>query len=252
VNREGSLPLAVVQRQLKAVNPAHIVPPIVIPLLFFAAFAGGLSSIADTPEFTYPDYTGFIWIFVLFMGTSFAAVFRGFAMVADFETGFARRMMLTAPQRMSIVMGFVIAALGQAVLVSVILFGVALLAGMDLGGSVPQVLAIFVLAIALNAAVMLYAAGVALRLPTLQTGSLFMIMPVFIFLFVAPVYLPREELSGWLKTAAGINPFTPLFEAGRGLLAGSPESVALAFGVVAGMIVLGYVWALTGMQRITR
>jgi ABC-2 type transport system permease protein len=252
MSREGSTSLAVVQRQIKGINPAHIVPPIVIPLLFFAAFAGGLSSIADTPEFTYPDYTGFIWIFVLFMGTSFAAVFRGFAMVSDFETGFARRMMLTSPQRMSIVMGFVIASLGQAVLVAVLLFGVALIAGMDLGGNVLQVLTIFVLAIALNAAVMLYSAGVALRLPNLQTGTLFMIMPLFVLLFVAPVYLPREELAGWLKTAAGINPFTPLFEAGRGLLAGSPESVGLAFGVVAGMIVLGYVWALTGMQRITR
>lgn len=252
MSREGSTSLAVVQRQIRGINPAHIVPPIVIPLLFFAAFAGGLSSVADTPEFTYPDYTGFIFVFVLFMGTCFAAVFRGFAMVADLETGFARRMMLTAPQRMSIVIGFVIASMGQATLVCLLLFGVGALAGMEISGSVPQILAIFVLAIGLNAAVMLYAAGVALRLPTLQTGSLFMIMPVFVFLFVAPVYLPREELSGWLKTAAGFNPLTPLFEAGRGLLIGEPTSVALAFGLVAAMIVLFYVWALTGMRKVTR
>jgi ABC-2 type transport system permease protein len=250
--REGSVALAVVQRQLAAINPAHVVPPIVIPLLFFAAFAGALSGVADTPEFDYPDYTAFVFVFVLFMGTCFVAVFRGFAMVTDLETGFARRMMLAAPRRMSIILGFLLTSLVQALLVCLLVFGIGALTGMDIGGSVLEVAAILLLALMLNAAVFLFAAGVGLRMPSLQTGSLFMIMPVFVFLFCAPVYIEREDLSGWLQTAADFNPLTAFFEAGRSLLAGAPERVGLAFGLGAALIAVFYGWAYAGLRRVTK
>ena len=212
-------------------NPGYFMPPLIMPLMFYAAFAGALSSIAETPEFTYPDYSAFIFVFVLFMGACFAAVFTGFDVAGDLETGFARRMLVAAPRRMAIVAGFAIASLVQAALVSVVLFVIALATGMEIGGSVVQVLALFLMALILNLAVMLFTAGVALRLKSVQKGSIFMIMPVFVLLFVAPVYLARDQLVSWLKPAAGFNPLTALYEAGRGLLAGTPESVALAFAV---------------------
>ena len=42
------------------VSPAILLPSIIFPLFFLIAFAGGLSRIADVPNFSYkPGYTAF-------------------------------------------------------------------------------------------------------------------------------------------------------------------------------------------------
>jgi ABC-2 type transport system permease protein len=77
-------------------------------------------------------------------------------------------------------------------------------------------------------------------------------IPVFLILFLAPVYVPLDLLEGWIATAAGVNPATVLVEAGRGLLAGRPDETLLAFAVgAAGVLLLG-VFALRGLRRAER
>jgi ABC-type polysaccharide/polyol phosphate export permease len=65
-------------------------------------------------------------------------------------------------------------------------------------------------------------------LRTEQAGALIQ-MPVFVLLFLAPVYVPLTLLTGWIHDVANLNPVTAVLEAGRGLLAGSPVKVAAAF-----------------------
>jgi ABC-2 type transport system permease protein len=65
-------------------------------------------------------------------------------------------------------------------------------------------------------------------LRTEQAGAVIQ-MPVFVLLFLAPVYVPVTLLTGWIHDVARFNPVTPVLEAGRGLLAGSPVRVAIAF-----------------------
>jgi ABC-type multidrug transport system permease subunit len=73
--------------------------------------------------------------------------------------------------------------------------------------------------------------------------------PVFLLLFLASVYVPRDLLHGWIKGVSGLNPFTALIEAGRGFISGGQPSILLAFGVAAGMIALFTLWSLTGLHR---
>ena len=85
------------------VNPAIIVPSIIFPLFFLVAFAGGLSRIGDVPNFDYkPGYTAFQYAFVFLQSAAFGGVFTGFAVARDFDSGFARRLLLCAPQRSGI------------------------------------------------------------------------------------------------------------------------------------------------------
>jgi ABC-2 type transport system permease protein len=58
-------------------------------------------------------------------------------------------------------------------------------------------------------------------------------MPVFVLLFLAPVYVPITLLTGWIHDVAKLNPVTAVLEAGRGLLAGTPVKVAIAFAGLA-------------------
>ena len=96
-------------------------------------------------------------------------------------------------------------------------------------------------------AAVLWAAGVALRLRTMQAGPV-MQMPVFLILFFAPVYVPLALLQGWIHTLATVNPVTRTLEAGRSLLAGSPTEVLVAFAVGIGLVVAFFFWAFRGLR----
>jgi hypothetical protein len=45
-----------------------------------------------------------------------------------------------------------------------------------------------------------------------------------------------------------VNPFTPLIETGRDFIAGTPETVVLAYGIAAGLLALFAWWAVRGLR----
>ncbi len=246
-----SVAFAVARRTIHNVfhNPALILPSVIFPLFFFVAFAGGLSRVEDVPNFDYaPGYTAFQFVFVLLQSSAFGGVFTGFGIARDFEMGFGRRLLLAAPRRSAIVAGYALAGVVRATFTMAVVTVVALLAGMDVGGGGVDLVGLYGLAFLVNLAATLWAAGVALRMRSIQ-GAPLMQMPVFLVLFLAPVYVPLDLLSGWIHAVASVNPLTALFTAGRSLLAGSPEHIALAFALVAGLIALFLAWSLRGMRR---
>jgi ABC-2 type transport system permease protein len=229
-------------------NPAIILPALIFPLFFFTAFAGGLSRIDSVPGFDFPSgYTAFEYVFVLLQASAFGGVFTGFSVARDFETGFTRRLLVAAPNRRAIVAGYVIAGFLRAVFVVVLVTGVALLSGMRVGGDGVELVGLYTLAAVVNVAAVLFATGVAMRLRTMQAGPA-MQVPVFLTLFLAPVWVPLDLLSGWVHAVATVNPATLLLEAGRGFVSGEPTKVALAFSVVGGLAAAGLAWALRGLR----
>jgi ABC-2 type transport system permease protein len=241
---------AVAGRTIRIVftNPSLLAPSILFPLFFFAAFAGGLSAVERIPGFDYPaGYTAFQFAFVLLQSAAFGGVFTGFGIARDFESGFARRLLLAAPNRRGIVLGYALAAFVRWLVTAAMLTAVALAAGMNIGGSGIDVLGLYGLAALVNAAGVLWAAGVAMRLRTMQAGPV-MQMPVFLVLFFAPVYVPLSLLEGWIHAVAVVNPLTRIVEAARGLLAGTPAETGAAFAVAVALAVLFALWALRGLR----
>ena len=229
-------------------NPAILVPSLLFPLFFFTAFAGGLSRVSDVPGFDYPaGYTAFQFVFVFLQSAAFGGIFNGFAIARDFESGFARRLLLAAPRRTGIIAGYALVALVRWAAIAAILLVVALIAGMEVLGDPDELFALVLLGLLVNVTALLWAAGVAMRFRTLQAGPL-MQVPVFLTLFLAPVYVPLELLSGWIHAVASVNPATFVLEAGRGLLAGEPVEVVTAFAIGVGGVVLFGFWALDGLK----
>ena len=105
-------------------QPAHLrapsdlfVPSLVFPLVFLASFAGGLSALGSIPGFKFPaGYTAFQFVFVLLQSAMFSGLFTGFTVAFDFESGFARRLMLAAGDRRGVVLGYALVALTRAVI----------------------------------------------------------------------------------------------------------------------------------------
>jgi ABC-2 type transport system permease protein len=234
------------------VNPAILLPSLIFPLFFLVAFAGGLSRISDVPNFNYPPgYTSFQYVFVFLQSAAFGGVFTGFGIARDFDSGFARRLMLSAPRRSGIIAGYVVGALLRWALTGTVVTVAALIAGMNVDGNGVQLGGLIVLGIGMNLVAALWASGVAMFLRTEQAGALIQ-MPVFVLLFLAPVYVPISLLKGWIHSAANINPATAVLEAGRGLLAGSPVKVALAFAALAAGAALMTVFARRGLAAAER
>jgi ABC-2 type transport system permease protein len=230
-------------------SPAVLVSSFAFPLFFFAAFAGGLSRIADAPGFDYPaGYTTFQFVFVVLQASAFIGAFTGFAIAVDFETGFGRRLFLAAPNRLGILAGYALGAVFRTVAIIAVLQIVALVAGMQVEGGLPGIGGLYLLALLVSLGSTLFAAGIALRSRTVQSAPA-MQLPIFILLFLAPVYVPRELLHDWIKTAADLNPFTPIVEAGRSFLAGTDAETLLAYAAAAGLLVLMLLWALRGLRK---
>ncbi len=230
-------------------TPSLLLPTTLFPLFFFTAFAGGLSQVQNVPGFDYPaGDTSFQFVFVLLQSAAFGGVFTGFGIARDFESGFGKRLLLASPKRSGIVLGYALAAVARWMITATLLTVVALLVGMNVFGDPAEVVGLYTLAILLNAAALLWAAGMAFRFRTIQAAPL-MQLPVFLLLFFAPVYVPLDLLTGWIETLATYNPITYMLEAGRSLLAGSPTEVALAFAL--GMVMIGgfAVWAFRGLRR---
>jgi ABC-2 type transport system permease protein len=230
-------------------NKSLLIPSLAFPLFFFTAFAGGLSGIQDAPGFDFPaGYTAFQFAFVLLQSAAFAGVFTGFSIARDFESGFARRLLLAASNRSGIVLGYVIGALVRWFVTATVLTAVALAVRMRIGGDGIDLIGLYGLGVILNVAATLWAAGVAMRLRTMQAGPV-MQMPVFLVLFFAPVYVPLSLLQGWIHTVAVLNPITRVIEAGRGFVAGTPTQVGAAYLAALALGALFCIWAIRGLRN---
>jgi ABC-2 type transport system permease protein len=230
-------------------NPQIVIPTMAFPLFFFTAFAGGLSQLRHIPGFNFPPgYTAFQFVFVLLQSAAFSGVFTGFGVARDFEGGFAKRLMIAAPHRVGIVLGYALAAFFRWTVVAVVLTIVAFAVRMNFVGGPVDLVGLFVIAGLVNFCGFFWAGGLAMRFRTIQAAPL-MQMPVFLVLFFAPVYVPLNLLTGWIESVARVNPATYLLETGRGFVAGDPPHTLLAFMIVIGLGIAFWWWAFLGLRK---
>jgi ABC-2 type transport system permease protein len=230
-------------------RPDLFVPSLVFPLVFLASFAGGLTALGSVPGFHFPaGYTAFQFVFVLCQSSMFAGLFTGFSLAFDFESGFARRLMLAAEDRRGIALGYALVALSRAVITLGLVTGVAVATGMQITGSGVDMVGLYGLAALLVLVGYVWAAGVAFRFRSIQAGPL-MQTPVFLIIFLAPVYVPLNLLQGWIHSVAQINPATAFLQAGRGLISGVHDQTGLAFIAALALIALLSIWMLRGLRK---
>ena len=228
-------------------NPAFLAPAL-FPLFFFVAFAGGLTRVGDIPGFNYAaGYIAFQYVWALLQAVTMGGAFTGFSIASDFENGFARRLMLAASNRHGIILGYTMASLVRAFMTGTLVTVLALATGMPITGGF-DFFGLIALAILANIAATLFGAGIAMMLRTQQAGPVIR-TPIFLVLFLAPVFVPLNLLTGWIETVARLNPFTAILDAARGYLAGDPQNVVPAFAISAALILALSLWAVFGLRQ---
>jgi ABC-2 type transport system permease protein len=181
----------------------------------------------------------------------FAGLFTGFSLAFDFESGFARRLMVAAEDRRGIALGYALVGLTRAVITLSVVTVAALVTGMQITGDGVDVVGLYALSALLVLVGYGWAAGVAFRFRSIQAGPL-MQTPVFLILFLAPVYVPLGLLKGWIHAVASVNPATAFLEGGRGLISGVHNHTWLAFLCATGLILVFVLWTLTGLRSAER
>ena len=221
--REGRVVLALGRRSLTIQfrKAQLLMPTFILPLMLLAVIASGTSAAQGLRGF--PDvasYVAFIVPGTIIQGTILAGLTAGIALASDIEFGFFDRLLAAPVNRVSLVLGRLAATIGLALLQSTFFLLVAMPFGARYSGGVDGA----ILAIAIAAITAAGIGGIAAAI-ALRTGSLSLLQSLFPFMFVllftAPAFFPRELLNPILRDVAAYNPLTYVVEAVRGLLSGT-------------------------------
>lgn len=200
-----------------------LLPSFLLPILLLVVVASGTSSATELPGF--PDtgsYVGFIIGGTVVQGTLFAGLTGGIAMASDIEGGFFDRLMAAPVSRVSVVLGRILGSAVVGAIQAPVFLAVGFLFGARYEGGVIGVLEVIVLASMSAGAIAGIATAIALRTGSLQLmQNLFPLM--FVLLFTAPAFFPRDFLSPALGAIAPFNPLTYVVEGIRAALHDDPS-----------------------------
>ena len=197
-----------------------LMPTFVLPLMLLAVIASGTSAAQGLQGF--PDvasYLGFVVPGTIVQGTILAGLTAGIALASDIEFGFFDRLLAAPVRRTSLVLGRLCGTLGLAILQTAFFLVVALAFGAEYPGGALGTLGTIGLAAVTAVGMGGLSAAIALR-----TGSLSLLQSLFPFMFIllftAPAFFPRDLLHPALQAAAVYNPLTYVVEGVRALLSG--------------------------------
>src|SRR5688500_19631733 len=107
-------------------TPAYLIPNLIVPIFFYFVTLGSLKDLAGNSGIT--NFDGFL----LPMSVIFAVQggSAGLNMVADIESGYFDKLLLTPISRLSILIGAMSADFIRIMLQAALVFGVALVAGL--------------------------------------------------------------------------------------------------------------------------
>jgi ABC-2 type transport system permease protein len=195
-----------------------LMPTFVLPLMLLAVISSGTSAAQGLRGF--PDvgsYLAFVVPGTIIQGALLAGLTSGTALAGDLEFGFFDRLLAAPVRRTSLVLGRQAGTLGLSLLQTSFFLFVAFLFGAHYPGGIPALLATLVLAAITAVGIGGLASAIAIR-----TGSLSLMQSVFPFVFVllftAPAFFPRDLLAPALRDFAAYNPLTYVVEAVRGML----------------------------------
>ena len=243
--------LTVSGRALRSIprDPETVIPAILFPAFFFAVNIGTFQDMFEQSGFDFKAFQ--VPVAIIFAVTGIS---RAMTLVLDIQGGYFDRLGMTPVARFALLLGLMVAdfALVVALTVPVLLLGFIVGVRFESG---PLGMLVFVLIAGMwGLAFAGFPYFIALKTgnPSAVNLSFIIFMP---FVFLAPVFIPREAMTSWLATVVVFNPVTYLLDALRSLIMEGWEWGVIIRGVlaVAGVGVFSFslsLWAFKG--RVTR
>ena len=238
---------AVANRSLRQLprDMASIIPALFVPLFFYAVTIGALSGIADFSAIEI-DYKAFQLPVAII--TTVTGLSRAAALVTDIKDGYFDRLLLTPVNRVSLLLGLMVADFVVFIALCVPVVSLGLIVGVDFPtGPLGVLLFIFIGTLwGLMYTGFPYAIALRSGNPTAVNNSFLLFFP---FVFLTTAWLPQENLSGWLSAIATWNPVTYMLEGMRSLFV-DWDGVALGKGLAAilGVGVVAQIFAFMALR----
>ena len=229
-----------------------LVGALVVPAFFFLINVGALQDLTEGfPGAAGFDYKAFqIPVAILFAVTGLS---RANILVLDIQGGYFDRLAMTPVNRPAMLLGFMVADVALAVVMSLPVLVLALAVGVEFKTGVPGVLVLLLLTVCWTVTYNGFPYSIALKTgnPAAVNTSFIIFFPV---VFLSPVFVPQAAMTGWMATIVQFNPVTYLLRGLRSLVSEGwvVEDLLLA---VAGIAAIGLVtfplatWALLGRIR---
>ena len=232
-----------------------VVLPVVLLLLFVYVFGGAFGAGVDTGiapgaggRAAYLDY---ITPAILVITAASIAQATAIGVAMDMTGGIVSRLRTMPVAPVAVLGGHVVGAVVQTFLASAVVLGVALLMGFRPGADAVGWLALvgFFALFALMLTWLTVAMGAAARSveSASNTPMILMLLPFF-----GSGFVPVDTMPTPVRLFAEYQPFTPIIETARGLLAGGPVPATTAWtaiGWVLALSVVGGLWARAAYRR---
>ena len=230
--------------------------PVVLMLLFVYVFGGTLG--AGLPGATGASagadreaYVAYVAPAILLLAVVGAGQGTAISVAMDMTAGIIARFRTMAIARSAVLAGHVLGSMLQGLLAAAIVLAVAVLIGFRPTTGPGAWLAAAGLMVLVAAAVSWLTVGMGMAADSVETASntpmILMLLP-----FLGSGFVPTESMPEPLRWFAEHQPFTPINEALRGLLLGTPigDSAIVAVAWCVGISVLGYLWSRRLYERL--
>ena len=229
-------------RDMEAIGPG-----LVVPIFFLIVNIGSLQSLVEgnlPPGF---DFKGFqLPVSIIFAVTGIS---RAGSLVIDIQDGYLDRLLLTPVNRATLLLGCMVADLAVVALLATPVLLLGLVIGISFETGLLGMLMFVLLAVTWGLAFTGFPYAIALKTgnPIAVNNAFLLFFP---FAFLTTSYVPKEQMTGWLATAADYNPVTYLLEGMRSLILTGWDGTAVgkAFLASAGVGAISFTLAFTALR----
>jgi ABC-2 type transport system permease protein len=221
-------------------NPTAVFNAILLPVVLMLMFVGVLGG-AFNVGVHYVDYaTPGLIVMAISYGLSATAT----AVNSDMTTGVINRFKVMDVSRGAVLTGHVVASLVRNLIAIAALIGTAFALGFrSSAGALDWLGAIgIIVMIGFAASWLTVALGLAAKTP--ESAGMATV-PLILLPFLSSAIVPTAKMGPGIRQFAEYQPFTPIIESLRGLLAGTPSGgyAAAALAWCVGFAVVGYLWS---------
>src|ERR1700757_4090485 len=240
--------LIMLRRNFKhtARNPVTVFNAVLLPVVIMLMFVYMLGN-AFSVGVKYIDYAtpGMILLAVAYgLGATATEV------NSDMTTGIINRFRVMDIKRGAILTGHVVVTIARSLIAIAAIIGVAFGLGFRPAAGFGDWLAVIGIVVAACFATSWLTVAMGLAAKTPQSAGMATV-PLIMLPFFSSAIVPTAKMGAGVRQFAEYQPFTPIIESLRGLLAGTPSGgyTAAALAWCAGIALVGYLWAVATFRE---
>jgi len=230
-------------RQLRAFlrNPAYLLINLVQPIIWLLLFGQLFRSVVDIPGFSGGhDYLTFLTPGIVMMMALFGSAWAGTTYIQDMDRGVMDRFLTSPTSRGGLIVATMLYQAVLTVIQTLVVLGVAWLAGARFAGGLGGILVLLLAAVLLTFVFAAFSNAIALLAK--QQAALIGISQLLSFplMFLSSAIMDTKLSPAWVGDVARFNPFEWAVVAGRDALTSAPDWAAVwgHLGLLAGLTVV--------------